>query len=275
MCPNHLEPYVDSKLLTSISVTERRRLWANYARQVVNETAIRRDFIKKIIKDRPEYKHYIRKIMPFSKRSGKSIDELCDELSSKCSRRLNLDSSSNGRTEQTQLSQRLRSSSSSGNQRKWSHDKIYSVTLPAYNIHNGKNEYRYVHVDFALDDDNSSLDCRSYSTLEDVCHRPIQIAANSRASSVSEIAETSFISTLKKGSTNHDKHVPEQDFSLVPAIPEQKHSLIVSQCNGSVLRALLDSAESMAPSVEPITMTKPFILRRTRRSKKFLIKSTS
>ncbi|KAE9417041.1 hypothetical protein Angca_003169, partial [Angiostrongylus cantonensis] len=48
MCPHHLEPYVDSKLLTSISVTERRRLWADYARQVVNEHAIRRQFIEKV-----------------------------------------------------------------------------------------------------------------------------------------------------------------------------------------------------------------------------------
>ncbi|KAE9412263.1 hypothetical protein Angca_002034, partial [Angiostrongylus cantonensis] len=152
----------------------------------------------------------------------------------------------------------------------WSHDKIYNIILPAHSIPNAKDEFRYVHVDFALGDDNSSLDCWSYSTLEDIYHRPIHITANSGASSVSsEIAQIS-----SHADSSNFEHLFQEDNTLEYTIPKQKHPSNVDQCNGSVLRALLDSAEGLSPPVEPITISKRFMLRRTRRSKRFLIKST-
>ncbi|VDK59096.1 unnamed protein product [Cylicostephanus goldi] len=54
MCPNHVEPVVESKLLTSISVTERRHLWAKYARQRVDEHLVRMSFLHKVRKSPDE-----------------------------------------------------------------------------------------------------------------------------------------------------------------------------------------------------------------------------
>ncbi|KAK6021186.1 hypothetical protein OSTOST_13152 [Ostertagia ostertagi] len=68
MCPNHVEPIVDLKLLSSISFTERRRIWAKYARQPVDEMTIRRKFVEKVISDRPELRKCILKDKILSKK---------------------------------------------------------------------------------------------------------------------------------------------------------------------------------------------------------------
>ncbi len=47
MCPAHVEHAIDSKLVTSTSLTERLRLWNKYARGPVDTDAIRLDFFRK------------------------------------------------------------------------------------------------------------------------------------------------------------------------------------------------------------------------------------
>lgn len=48
MCPNHVENFVDSDLVTSTSLTERLRLWNKHARAPVNQDAVRLQFFRKV-----------------------------------------------------------------------------------------------------------------------------------------------------------------------------------------------------------------------------------
>jgi hypothetical protein len=47
MCPAHPEHFIDSKLLTSTSLSERLRLWNKYARAPVDVDTVRLDFFRK------------------------------------------------------------------------------------------------------------------------------------------------------------------------------------------------------------------------------------
>ncbi|XP_044260481.1 PHD finger protein 12 [Tribolium madens] len=55
MCPNHVEHYLDSKLLTSISATERIKLWDKF-NGPVDQDAIRLDFFRKIHSKNPPFR---------------------------------------------------------------------------------------------------------------------------------------------------------------------------------------------------------------------------
>ena len=47
MCPKHVEPFIDAKIVTSTSLTERLKLWNKYARQPVDTETVRMDFFRK------------------------------------------------------------------------------------------------------------------------------------------------------------------------------------------------------------------------------------
>ncbi|CAG9759595.1 unnamed protein product [Ceutorhynchus assimilis] len=55
MCPLHVEHIVDSKLLTSCSLSERIALWEKYARQPIDEDKVKRDFLRKIHRENPPF----------------------------------------------------------------------------------------------------------------------------------------------------------------------------------------------------------------------------
>ena len=47
MCPNHVEQFIDSKLVTSTRLSERLVLWQKYAREPINQDAVRIEFLRK------------------------------------------------------------------------------------------------------------------------------------------------------------------------------------------------------------------------------------
>ncbi|XP_075983534.1 uncharacterized protein LOC142981473 [Anticarsia gemmatalis] len=55
MCPNHVEQYIDWKLVNSISATERVALWEKFAGPV-DQHAIKIDFIRRARKNRPAFR---------------------------------------------------------------------------------------------------------------------------------------------------------------------------------------------------------------------------
>ena len=48
MCPNHVEHFLDSNLVSSTSVTERLKIWQKYARTPVNPDSVRLEFFRKV-----------------------------------------------------------------------------------------------------------------------------------------------------------------------------------------------------------------------------------
>ena len=48
MCPNHVEQYIDSKLVTSTRLSERLALWQKYARAPINMETVRMEFFRKV-----------------------------------------------------------------------------------------------------------------------------------------------------------------------------------------------------------------------------------
>ena len=48
MCPNHVEQYIDSKLVTSTRLSERLALWKKYAKNPINVESIRMEFFRKV-----------------------------------------------------------------------------------------------------------------------------------------------------------------------------------------------------------------------------------
>lgn len=48
MCPNHVEKFIDSNLLTSTRLSERIALWQKYARTPVNDESVRLEFFRKV-----------------------------------------------------------------------------------------------------------------------------------------------------------------------------------------------------------------------------------
>ena len=47
MCPNHVEQFIDSKLVTSTRLSERLALWQKYAREPINVDSVRIEFLRK------------------------------------------------------------------------------------------------------------------------------------------------------------------------------------------------------------------------------------
>ncbi|VEN53238.1 unnamed protein product [Callosobruchus maculatus] len=56
MCPMHVEHYLDSKLLTSISATERIKLWDKFTGGPVDQDAIKLQFFRKIHRKNPPFR---------------------------------------------------------------------------------------------------------------------------------------------------------------------------------------------------------------------------
>ena len=48
MCPNHVEQYIDSKLVSSTRLSERLALWQKYARAPINMETVRMEFFRKV-----------------------------------------------------------------------------------------------------------------------------------------------------------------------------------------------------------------------------------
>ena len=47
MCPNHVEQFIDAKLVNSTRLTERLALWQKYARDPINPDTVRMEFLRK------------------------------------------------------------------------------------------------------------------------------------------------------------------------------------------------------------------------------------
>ncbi|CAH1994433.1 unnamed protein product [Acanthoscelides obtectus] len=56
MCPMHVENYLDSKLLTSVSATERIKLWDKFTSTPVDQDAIKLQFFRKIHRKNPPFR---------------------------------------------------------------------------------------------------------------------------------------------------------------------------------------------------------------------------
>jgi hypothetical protein len=48
MCPNHVEHFLDSNVVSSTSVTQRLKIWQKYARTPVNPDSVRLEFFRKV-----------------------------------------------------------------------------------------------------------------------------------------------------------------------------------------------------------------------------------
>uniref|UniRef100_A0A182K1R6 PHD finger protein 12 n=1 Tax=Anopheles christyi TaxID=43041 RepID=A0A182K1R6_9DIPT len=55
MCPNHVEQFVDSKMVTSVSLTERIRLWNRFSNDIEHET-VKTEFLRKIHRKNPPFR---------------------------------------------------------------------------------------------------------------------------------------------------------------------------------------------------------------------------
>ncbi|KAL6728747.1 hypothetical protein Aduo_010486 [Ancylostoma duodenale] len=322
MCPNHVEPVVESKLLTSISVTERRHLWTKYARQSVDELSIRRNFLEKLRKscnlrnlrdlqdngisdndlstssehqsplengqydaattssscndepsvlvaERPGIRRdrewqcerppstslnyrdnhsFSRSTAPLAK--GRSLSSLtsqhtCMDSTPFCSAVLPISSAV-------------------------SIDSTYTIMVPAFNVAGTKRkeDQQFIHVDFALDDDNCSFDCRCYSTSEDVCHRRVDVSIGKALSPKPQEVVSRHPEICEEKLSINIEEPPKH------AIPMDIAQLDTSSMSvrGSVLRALLESPDGA--SVEPTLKNKPIALTRIRRTRTRVIKSS-
>jgi len=56
MCPNHVEQFLDSKVLTSTSITERVALWDKYAKQPIDTNAVKLQFMKRCQRRKGRFK---------------------------------------------------------------------------------------------------------------------------------------------------------------------------------------------------------------------------
>lgn len=149
----------------------------------------------------------------------------------------------------------------------WLLDRTYSVIVPSSAVSKGS---RFIRVDFGLGDDNCSLDCWPFMTVEDLSHRPIPMpveeprkpppAPTPPTTKVVEVAEPVFkmptpVQQLRKS-----------DHMLTPSIAD------LDTGRGSLLRALLESSDG-APHVEPMKECRPSLLRPRRQTRKILIKA--
>nr|CDJ89235.1 Zinc finger domain containing protein [Haemonchus contortus] len=346
MCPNHVEPIVDLKLLNSISFTERRRIWLRYARQPVNEMEIRKNFVEKVVSNHKGLSDCLLKNeISLKKKQKRSIRPIAVLVNNKeqavgwnrqtlnNSEYLKKESESDGEqmrrfpkcfdgsvivpgtrpTRQSSntvsncvevsglaevsktVSEAFSSAPSQASKKPdysspfcaailpkldnrmncgsqlYSHDRVYSVMLP-YRTDEQQGSH-FVHVDFGLDEGNCSLDCRSFSTDEDLCHSPIVIPNRSEnvASAPLLVDTPSSPLTLdpccqeiirKRNESNHQ--IPSID--ITPTIK------MLDAGRGSLLRALLDGTDGVS-HVEPAIEKQRFIMQRTRQPKKFAVKS--
>ncbi|VDO38966.1 unnamed protein product [Haemonchus placei] len=319
MCPNHVEPIVDLKLLNSISFTERRRIWLRYARQPVNEMEIRKNFVEKVVsshkglsdcflKDEISLKksnsEYLKKeaesdgeqmrrfpkcfdgsvIVPETRRTRRSSNTVSNRLEVSGLAEVPRTVSEAFSSTPSQASKkpnysspfcaailpRLDNRMSCGSQL-YSHDRVYSIMLP-YRTDEQQGSH-FVHVDFGLDEGNCSLDCRSFSTDEDLCHSPIVIPNRTENAAPTPLMADTPSSPLsldpccqevmkKRNESNHQ--IPSID--ITPTIK------MLDAGRGSLLRALLDGTDGVS-HVEPAIEKQRFIMQRTRQPKKFAVKS--
>ncbi|KAK6640697.1 hypothetical protein RUM44_012394 [Polyplax serrata] len=59
MCPNHPQHYIDTKLLTSVSLTERVKLWEKYAGPI-DQDAVKLEFIRKVRRKNPPFRFKVK-----------------------------------------------------------------------------------------------------------------------------------------------------------------------------------------------------------------------
>ncbi|XP_052891501.1 PHD finger protein 12 [Anopheles moucheti] len=55
MCPNHVEQFVDAKMVTSVSATERIRLWNQFNNDIDHET-VKTEFLRKVHRKHPPFR---------------------------------------------------------------------------------------------------------------------------------------------------------------------------------------------------------------------------
>lgn len=65
MCPNHVENFLDSKLLNSTSITKRLELWDKYAKLPIDQNSVKITFLNRVHRKVPAYK---RKVLACSRR---------------------------------------------------------------------------------------------------------------------------------------------------------------------------------------------------------------
>jgi len=65
MCPNHVENFLDSKLLNSTSITKRLELWDKYAKRPIDQNSVKINFLNRVHRKVPPYK---RKVLARSRR---------------------------------------------------------------------------------------------------------------------------------------------------------------------------------------------------------------
>eukprot|EP00092_Neocalanus_flemingeri_P030683 GFUD01033315.1.p1 GENE.GFUD01033315.1~~GFUD01033315.1.p1 ORF type:complete len:771 (+),score=220.33 GFUD01033315.1:57-2369(+) len=59
MCPNHVEQYLDNKILTSTSITERVKLWDKFAKQPIDSNAVKLQFMKRCQRRNDRFKRKV------------------------------------------------------------------------------------------------------------------------------------------------------------------------------------------------------------------------
>uniref|UniRef100_A0A7I4YDH7 PHD-type domain-containing protein n=1 Tax=Haemonchus contortus TaxID=6289 RepID=A0A7I4YDH7_HAECO len=319
MCPNHVEPIVDLKLLNSISFTERRRIWLRYARQPVNEMEIRKNFVEKVVSNhkglsdcllkneislKKNNSEYLKKesesdgeqmrrfpkcfdgsvIVPGTRPTRQSSNTVSNRVEVSGLAEVSRTVSEAFSSAPSQASKKPDYSSpfcaailpkldnrmNCGSQL-YSHDRVYSVMLP-YRTDEQQGSH-FVHVDFGLDEGNCSLDCRSFSTDEDLCHSPIVIPNRSEnVASAPLMADTpSATLTLDPGCQEVTRKRNESNHQI-PSIDITPTIKMLDAGRGSLLRALLDGTDGVS-HVEPAIEKQRFIMQRTRQPKKFAVKS--
>ncbi|KIH64940.1 PHD-finger [Ancylostoma duodenale] len=149
-------------------------------------------------------------------------------------------------------------------------DSTYTIMVPAFNVAGTKRkeDQQFIHVDFALDDDNCSFDCRCYSTSEDVCHRRVDVSIGKALSPKPQEVVSRHPEICEEKLSINIEEPPKH------AIPMDIAQLDTSSMSvrGSVLRALLESPDGA--SVEPTLKNKPIALTRIRRTRTRVIKSS-
>jgi len=59
MCPNHVEQFLDNKILSSTSITERVKLWDKFAKQPIDSNAVKLQFMKRCQRRNDKFKRKV------------------------------------------------------------------------------------------------------------------------------------------------------------------------------------------------------------------------
>jgi len=59
MCPNHVEQFLDNKVLSSTSITERVKLWDKFAKQPIDSNAVKLQFMKRCQRRNDKFKRKV------------------------------------------------------------------------------------------------------------------------------------------------------------------------------------------------------------------------